>query len=384
MIHFKIESSNAEPGVETPWLPNTVEGHQAAAPAVSAMRSREGTMVAIAVRSDPVFSDEELLNLVALASKCWSHVAFMAGLTIGSPRLGDASGSGFVSPLSNPWIILKTQRGQNDSFSVFDAMSTSSLRTGAVLVGADRVVTFRIFRDRQLPHAIMAAAWRLANMGEWAKKFTSEVRLTGDTRLKWQTFNAISMHVNRGVEAPAARRGDDGQVVRRQTLEEMLRPPQDAETPSPARPRPTRSIGVQDLVDGNEYRVRLGRAGETGPRWSAWGRRAIHVQRNASGSVVSLTPAVEDGQAWAEYDPRHHFSPPSTREEARRSLTTYTPHGTFQAEDYYMQIEGVSALQTLLVPTPAAQAVSGPAAQSPAVPAVQTPVAANANEEAPE
>jgi len=80
----------------------------------------------------------------------------------------------------------------------------------------------------QLPQVIMAAAWRLANMGEWTKKFTAEVRLTGDAQLKWQTFNAISMHVNRGVEAPAYAR-----PARRRTLEELLRPPADPEALDP-------------------------------------------------------------------------------------------------------------------------------------------------------
>ena len=78
---------------------------------------------------------------------------------------------------------------------------------------------------------------------------------------------------------------------------------------------------IEDLQDGQEYKIRLGRAGEESANWGEWGMRKLYVQRH-KGKIVVI--ALKD-ECWAEYRP-----------------SDYSPYyNEFLCEDYYMQIEGI-------------------------------------------
>lgn len=85
---------------------------------------------------------------------------------------------------------------------------------------------------------------------------------------------------------------------------------------------------LSDLTNGQVVRYRLGRAGQTCVQWGGWQNGSIYVARrekafrnHPTGEIVTLTP---NDQGWAEYSERDFFN------------------GCFTAEDYYMEIEGLT------------------------------------------
>lgn len=80
---------------------------------------------------------------------------------------------------------------------------------------------------------------------------------------------------------------------------------------------------VADLKCGQLVRARWGRAGRTRIAWCSWQEVRLHVQADKRGlpGIISL-----DGIEWAEYTPRDLNS-----------------HGQFQVEDYFLEIEGLTA-----------------------------------------
>lgn len=70
-----------------------------------------------------------------------------------------------------------------------------------------------------------------------------------------------------------------------------------------------------------------GRVEATGPAWSEWQDRALHIGRDSKGRVCTI--ALEGG-GFAEFDPRQ--------------IGDFNAQDrTLCAEDYYMQIEGLEA-----------------------------------------
>lgn len=84
---------------------------------------------------------------------------------------------------------------------------------------------------------------------------------------------------------------------------------------------------ISELQDGQIVTLRTGRAGRHAVEWGMWRPATLYIQRNKKGEVVVIAIKSE---GWAEYSPRD-WNPPFDG----------NPHGTFVAEDYYMEIEGV-------------------------------------------
>jgi hypothetical protein len=78
---------------------------------------------------------------------------------------------------------------------------------------------------------------------------------------------------------------------------------------------------ISELQNEQVVNTRIGRAGRNGVRWQKWEQKPLFVQRNKKGKVVIVSLM---NSFWAEYCPEFDYS-----------------NGTFIAEDYYMQIEGL-------------------------------------------
>ena len=85
---------------------------------------------------------------------------------------------------------------------------------------------------------------------------------------------------------------------------------------------------ISELQDGQIVTLRTGRAGRHAVEWGMWRPATLYIQRNKKGEVVIIAIKSEN---WAEYSPKHDYNPPFGND----------PNGTFTAEDWYMQIEGV-------------------------------------------
>ena len=86
---------------------------------------------------------------------------------------------------------------------------------------------------------------------------------------------------------------------------------------------------LNDLKDGQTVRYRIGRAETDDVNWQEWTSGVLYLVRRAkafrhyrAGEIVTLT--VRD-IGWAEYGEKDFFD------------------GTFTAEDYYLQIDGLMA-----------------------------------------
>lgn len=178
MIQFNAIFNGVMPS-ESEHLPHSVEGHKA-------LKETEFPVVVSGVDFLLIckFSEQQTVNFIALLAKCWHHLSFMRGLPTES-----------ANP-ANPWPTFK----QGGISAVYEQQHQQD---GALRVfEAEDSVCFKIkfFEGQPTKEEVCAVAWRLANMAEWVEKFGNQVRLTGMKRMKWASFDQISVHVLQTLE----------------------------------------------------------------------------------------------------------------------------------------------------------------------------------------
>ena len=131
---------------------------------------------------------EQLANFIALINKGWNHLAFMAGL-----------GTSNQSPPLNPWGLMR--QGASD----LDATVMSSGCVHIVAVDDHYEIRIDIFRGATPRTTVVNVAMRIANIAQWCIKYDGKIRLTGASKLKWKTFNEITVQISPGIKFPERR-----------------------------------------------------------------------------------------------------------------------------------------------------------------------------------
>ena len=174
---------------------HSIEGHQS----LKETLAFPGTVTTVDFTIMGKFSEQQTLNFIALLSKCWHHLTFMQGRTDvarTAPRpafFGDPA-QPTINTVKNPWKLYKA----SGMTAVFESFQGGPLRVFKSEETTCFVIKF--FEGRPTKEAVCAVAWRLANMAEWVEKYGDQVKLKTEKRMKWASFNEISVHVRQTLE----------------------------------------------------------------------------------------------------------------------------------------------------------------------------------------
>lgn len=172
---------------------HSIEGHQSLKESLAFPETVTSVDFTIMAK----FSEQQTLNYIALLAKCWHHLTFMQGRSEARPvaaRFGLPPSTEVQGPVQNPWPLFK--RGGIEQ--VYEHHQAGAVRA----FKSEETVCFviKFFEGRPTKEAVMAVAWRLTNMAEWVEKYGDQVKLTGTKRMKWASFNEISVHVRQTLE----------------------------------------------------------------------------------------------------------------------------------------------------------------------------------------
>jgi len=171
MIAFQIQAVTT--GCQ-PWVFNgvhRVESHKQLKQELGRLMTQmnAGTTISLAINAD--FTRHQVCNYIALCRKSWDNLQFMAGHEGSAP--------------ANPWRSMRNN----------EALDLSELSTRSVTITPTNGVIIYLLCGVTTVEVICAFAYRMLNMAEWCIKYGSEIKLTSDTVLKRETFDAITRDV---------------------------------------------------------------------------------------------------------------------------------------------------------------------------------------------
>lgn len=160
------------------WMnhPDGVGQLKALAPSLSSMA---GSGVTITVEIQAELDSHKLFNLLAFISKSWHHLAFLAGRQVTS-----------LGIFSNPWSA--SASASHPSEHILENLNPN---VSVVSHGDTRTVGFKLLNggSTNLVSVLPAMVIRLANVVAWSEKFGGECKLSTSKKVKWSTFNSVSM-----------------------------------------------------------------------------------------------------------------------------------------------------------------------------------------------
>lgn len=142
-------------------------------------------------------TEQQFVNLVAMLAKSWHHIAMLTARSVP------------IRAVVNPWERFKVD-GIERVLHMFPESGTVEALRVAKIGDSSYVFHVRLFDNRQDKNVVCSVIYRVMNIVEWAEKYGNGVCLTGSKKLKWSTFNEISVHVRRvfeGSAQPRLRRG---------------------------------------------------------------------------------------------------------------------------------------------------------------------------------
>ena len=133
------------------------------------------------------FTDAEKLNFLSLLQKSWPHLIFIAGIQ-SSARV--------------QFSVWRHYTGAENNLSEAVSQYTRHFRDRIqILLGDPTSVILNVLRSDSGVPAIMSFVRRIPMLADWAKKYSTETKLTSPANLKWATFEEITKFGRRGIVA---------------------------------------------------------------------------------------------------------------------------------------------------------------------------------------
>lgn len=171
MVHFGIINGNVEGNT----FEHTLAGHETFKNEMQGIFANPDLIQTVDFVITDNYTEQQLLNFLALLQKSWFHF-----VTFGLRR---------SSEIHNPWGPFK--RG---GLAAVEELFQTGPVSFSYSDGVARIA-IKFFEGRHTAAEVCAIAWRLCNLAEWVEKFGDQFRLTGSKRLKWKSFNEITMSV---------------------------------------------------------------------------------------------------------------------------------------------------------------------------------------------